>query len=175
MRQNTEGSASEVQDFSLMQNGMLYKLFVRLRLCGPGLEYPERKIMVLIGITWLPLFILSLMHASIPDLRVPFLYKIEVHIRFLIALPIFVFAEVVANKRIRILLKQFYLRKIIANDEVPLLNHAGQKATKLANSKIADVVMLILVATLGNWFWGEGFSLDTVNTWYAVVVNGEKH
>jgi hypothetical protein len=174
MDQDTGQSEVKLQDFSLMQSGLLYKLLVRLRLCGPKLEYPERKIVALIGITWLPLFILSGIN-SIPDLKVPFLYNIEVHIRFLVALPIFVFAEVVVNNRIRILIRQFKLRKIIGEDEIPLLNNAIEKATRLSNSKIAEVVLLLLVFTLGSWVWGMHFSISKVNTWFAVLKDGEKH
>jgi len=173
--QNPEQPRNEVGDFSLMQSGMLYKLFVRLRLTGYKLERPERKIMALIGITWLPLFILSSFFSSIPDLKVPFLYNIEVHIRFLVALPIFIVAEVVANNRIRNLIRQFGLRNIIVDNDIPLLNNAIQKATKLANSKIADLILLVLVFTFGNWFWGRHFILNNVNTWFAIVIDGEKH
>jgi len=157
-----------------MENGILYKLFVKLRLCGPKLEYPERKIIVLIAVTWLPLFILSSIHPAINDLKVPFLYNIEVHIRFLVALPIFVFAEVVANNRIRILIKQFYLRKLLITEDLKSFNNEIQRATKIGDSKIAAVIILLLVVTLGNWFWGTQFSLNNINTWYAVVKDGEK-
>jgi len=175
INQNTDQPANQLLDFSLMQSGLLYKFFIRTKLCGPNLEHSYRKILVLIFITWVPLFILSWIHSSIHDLKVPFLYNIEVHIRFLLVIPIFVFAEVIANTRIRNMIRQFYLRKIIRPEELPLLNKAIQKARKLGNSKIDDIVILILVFTLGKWFWGTQFSLDQVNTWYAVVIDGEKH
>ena len=172
---NITQSVNQVQDFSLMQSGIFYNLFWKSKLCGVNLEHPERKILALTLITWLPLLILSLIHSSIPDLKVPFLHNIEVHIRFLAALPIFVLAEVVANRRIRILIKQFYLRRIIGDEELPLLNNAIQKATRLANSKIADAILILLVFTLGNWFWGMNFTLSKVNTWCATVNDGVKH
>jgi len=172
---DTGQSSYQVQDFSLMQSGILYKFFIRAKLCGPNLEHSYRKMLLLILITWVPLFILSWIHSSIHDLKVPFLYNIEVHIRFLVVIPIFVFAEVVANTRIRNMIRQFYLRKIIQPEDLPSLNKAIQKATKLGNSKIDDIIILILVFTLGKWFWGMQFSLDQVNTWYAVVVDGKKH
>src|SRR5436190_13513767 len=124
INQHSMQAANQVQDFSLMESGVFYKLLVKLKLTGVHLEHPGRKILALICITWLPLFILSWIHSTIPDLKVPFLKNIEVHIRFLAALPIFVFAEVVANKRIRMLIKQFYLRKITNEEDLPLLNKA---------------------------------------------------
>jgi hypothetical protein len=165
----------QASEFSLMQGGLFYRLNVMLKLCGPRLEFSERKMIALIAITWLPLFILSSMHAPIPDLKVPFLYNIEVHIRFLIALPTFIFAEVVANNRIRMLIKQFTLRNIIVPDDVPLLNKAIARATRLNSLAIVDIVLIILVFTLGNWTWGENFSIDRVNTWYAIVKGDVKH
>jgi hypothetical protein len=175
MTDNTKKSPEKLQDFSLMESGLIYQLLVRLRICGPKLEYPERKIVALILITWVPLLILSSIHSSIPDLKVPFLYNIEVHVRFLVALPIFVFGEVVANNRIKILIRQFSIRNIIVPEDVPLMNKAIQKATRLSNSRVAEVILLLLVFSLGSWFWGVQFSLNKVNTWYAVVKEGEKH
>jgi hypothetical protein len=175
INQHSMKPENQVQDFSLMESGVFYKLLVKLKLTGPHLEHSGRKILALICITWLPLFILAWIHSTIPDLKVPFLKNIEVHIRFLAALPIFVLAEVVANKRIRMLIKQFYLRKITNEEDLPLLNKAIQKATRLADSKIADAILVIMVFTLGNWFWGMNFSLNKVNTWYAIVNDGVKH
>jgi len=174
MSQHTKPSEVQASEFSLMQGGTFYKLNVWLKLCGPNLEFAERKMIALIAITWVPLFILSSLHDPIPDLKVPFLYNIEVHIRFLIALPTFIFAEVVANNRIRTLIKQFTLRNIVVPEDVPLLNKAIKKATRLSNLVIVDIILVILVFSLGNWTWGENFSIDRVNTWYAIVKGDHK-
>jgi hypothetical protein len=44
---------------------------------------------------------------------VPFLFDIEVHVRFLVVLPLLIVAELVVHRRMRPLLQQFLERNLI--------------------------------------------------------------
>ena len=54
-------------------------------------------------VAWLPVLVLSIMEGKAwgDVVRVPFLYDIDVHARFLIALPLLIFAELVVYQRMR--------------------------------------------------------------------------
>ena len=88
----TAGQASD--DFSLVLGGPLYQLLRRARLCDDVLAMQRRRLIVLGGLTWLPLLILAAAGGQLVDgVAVPFLYDVEVHVRFLLALPLLVVAE----------------------------------------------------------------------------------
>src|SRR5688572_20097112 len=79
------------QDFSLVLGGPLYQLLLRTRLSGKSLELIRRRVAALIILTWLPLLVLSLSEGTAwGGVTLPFLYDVEIHVRFLIALPLLV-------------------------------------------------------------------------------------
>jgi len=76
-------------DFSLVLGGPLFQLVARARLSGNALELLVRRVVVISLFAWLPLLILSILggRAWGDGVRVPFLVDLEVHARFLLALP----------------------------------------------------------------------------------------
>ena len=90
------GSSQEVKpvltqqppNFSLVLGGPSFQLCRRLHLSGDALELFPRRMLVFALFTWLPLLLLSILdgHALGGTLNVPFLYDIEAHVRFLVAL-----------------------------------------------------------------------------------------
>jgi len=85
----------EQPDFSLVLGGPLFQLFRRAHLTGNGLEMLWRRVLVITGVAWLPLLLLSALSGRTHDaaIGIPFLHDIEAHARFLIALPILIAAE----------------------------------------------------------------------------------
>ena len=87
----TEGSKPlpDPYDFSLVLGGPLFQLVARARLSGNALELLVRRVVVISLFAWLPLLILSILggRAWGDGVRVPFLVDLEVHARFLLALP----------------------------------------------------------------------------------------
>ena len=108
-------------DFSLVLGGPLFQLFQRVRLSGDGLEFLRRRLLVLSGLTWLPLLLLSAMagQAVGGPVSIPFLYDVEVHVRFLVALPILVAAEVVVHRRLRPVVAKFVQERIVVPEDLP--------------------------------------------------------
>ena len=79
----------EPPDFSLVLGGPLFQLLVRSRLATPGLGLINRRIVFISMFAWLPLLILSLVNGrALGGAGMPFLYDIEMHARFLVALPL---------------------------------------------------------------------------------------
>src|SRR5262245_18293770 len=93
----------ESPDFSPVLGGPLYQLFRRAHLSGDTLELLHRRILVFWLITWLPLLFLSLVggRALGNAIKIPFLRDIEVQVRFLVALPVLIGAELIVHLRIR--------------------------------------------------------------------------
>ena len=102
-------------DFSLILGGPLYQLLRRAHLSGDALELLRRRVTVAALLTWLPLLVLSIAegHAWGDSVKVPFLYDVDVHARFLLALPLFVVAEIVVHHRMRPVVAAFLNRGLI--------------------------------------------------------------
>src|SRR4026207_1861970 len=107
----------EPYDFSLFLGGPLYQIFRRAHLSGNTLELLRRRVIVIALFAWLPLLVLSIVegHAWGNGVTMPFLYDVDVHLRFLIALPLLLVAELVVHQRMRPVIRQFVERGLIAD------------------------------------------------------------
>jgi len=161
-------------DFSLVLGGPLFQLLRRAHLSDDALQMVRQRIVVISLFTWLPLLLLAAFEGQLLDSgsAVPFLKDIEVHIRFLVALPLLIVAELVVHKRMRPLLKQFLERKLIPEADLPRFEAAVDSAFRLRNSVIAEILLILLVYGFGVLvIWRQYIALDTA-TWYAVPVAG---
>jgi hypothetical protein len=160
----------ELHDFSLVLGGPLFQLYRRFHVAGSsGLELMYRRLAVLTGLAWLPLLLLALLDASGGEVgrRIWFFRDIEVHVRFLIALPILIAAEIVVHSRIRPVIRSFIERRIVLPADVPQFDKAIASAVKLRNSVPLELGLLVFVYTVGLWVWNSRVGAQTA-TWYAM-------
>lgn len=156
------------QDFSVVLGGPLYQLYLRTQLARPAMELAGRRIVFLSLLSWLPLLLLSALEGHlVGGVTDPFLRDPEVHVRFLLALPLLIAAEVTVHERMRTLVPQFLSRGLVAPQDQLRYQKIVDSATRLRNSMIAEIVLLILAVTLGAWIWRNDVALP-VSTWYAV-------
>jgi hypothetical protein len=103
---------------------------------------------------------------------VPFLFDIEVHVRFLVVLPLLIVAELVVHRRMRPLLQQFLERNLIPENALTRFEAAIASAFRLRNSVLAEVLLIAFVYGVGILIvWRQYFALDTA-TWYATPAAG---
>jgi hypothetical protein len=166
----------ERPDFSLVLGGPLYQLFRRARLAGDALELIRRRVLVITCVAWVPLLLLSALagHALGGTIRIPFLHDIEAHVRFLVALPILIAAELIVHLRIRPAVAQFVERRIVTPEEMPKFHEAIRSTLRLRNSVIAEVALVVLVYTLGLWVWKNQIALGAAS-WYAIPDAAQMH
>jgi hypothetical protein len=160
----------ELHDFSLVLGGPLFQAYRRFHVAGSsGLELMYRRLAVLTGLAWLPLLLLALLDASGGEVgrRIWFFRDIEVHVRFLIALPILIAAEIVVHSRIRPVIRSFIERRIVLPADVPQFDKAIASAVKLRNSVPLELGLLVFVYTVGLWVWNSRVGAQTA-TWYAM-------
>lgn len=161
-----------VDDFSLVLGGPLYQLFIRTRLGTDALGLVKRRIIVISLFSWLPLLLLSLLPGEqiSPDIKVPFLYDIDVHIRFLLALPLMIVAELVVHQRLKPLILQFVERDIVSAEALTQFQAIIDSAMRLRNSVMIEVGLIILVFTAGHYVWANQLALGAA-TWFSVLVD----
>jgi hypothetical protein len=169
------GSLQDPYDFSLVLGGPLYQLLRRAYLCGEALELLGRRILVISLLAWLPLLVLSVWSGQAlgGGPTVPFLLDVEVHVRFLVALPLLILAELVVHVRMRPLVQQFLACDLVPEHERPRFEAAVVSALRWRNSVVAEVLLIGLVYGIGILIiWRHYVALETT-TWYAVPA-GEK-
>lgn len=163
-------------DFSLVLGGPLFQLFCRTRLSGGRLELARRRIVLIALVAWLPLLVLSLIDGNALNgrIKIPFLYDIEAHVRFLIALPMLIAAELVIHSRIRPAVGRFVERDLIAVEDRPRFHAAIDSAMRLRNSVVVEITILVLVYTLGLWVWRSQIATG-IESWYATSEGARWH
>ena len=89
----------------------------------------HQRIIVIALFTWLPLLVLSGLENQVlgGTTAVPFLSDVEVHIRFLVTLPLLIVAELVVHRRMRLLVHQFLERDLIPTDAMTRLGAPSRR------------------------------------------------
>ena len=163
-----DGLRRDPPDFSLVLGGPLYQLLRRARLADDALRLQRRRIVVIALLAWLPLLLLSTLGGHVlGGVAVPFLMDVDVHVKFLVVIPLLVGAELVVHQRMRTVATTFRERKLIPENAEARLDAAIASAYRLRNSTLAEVLLIALVYTVGiSIIWRQYLALDAA-TWYA--------
>src|SRR4051812_893404 len=125
----------DAPEFSIVLGGPLFQLLRRAHLEGDDLGLLYRRLIFFVGITWLPLLLLATVLPFAGSAgRLAFLRDIEVHARFLVALPAFIVAELLVHLRMLPVARRFVERRIISFDDLPRFYRAVESAFGLRNS-----------------------------------------
>src|ERR1700757_5117909 len=149
----------EESDFSLVLGGPVFHFFRRSHLAGDGLELLHRRLLIITMTAWLPMLFLTAVSSSTGAVRLSFLHDVQVQVRFLIALPVLIAAELIVHSRIRPVVRRFVERGIVRKEDLPRFEAAIEAAARLRNSIPVEVALLISVYTLGLWLWNSRFAI----------------
>jgi len=159
----------EPQNFSLVLGGPLFQLLRRTHLSDDALMLMRQRIIVISLLAWLPLLVLSALEGQLlgGSAAVPFLLDVEVHIRFLVVVPLFIVAELVVHQRMRFVVRQFLDRNLIPESAMARFDAAIASAFRLRNSVLVEVLLIAFVYIVGVLIiWRQYTALATA-TWYA--------
>jgi len=155
-------------DFSLVLGGPIFQLLRNSHLAGDSLELLYRRLLVITMVAWLPLLLLTTFGSSDESVgRLSFFRDVEVHVRFLVALPVLIAAELIAHLRLRPVVRRFVERRIVLPQDLPRFHRAIESAIRLRNSIPVEVGLVVVVYSVGLWLWQSRIGLDAA-TWYAV-------
>jgi len=167
--ESSDSLLREPRDFSLVLGGPLFQLLRRAHLSDDALMLVRRRIIVISLFTWLPLLVLSALEGQLlgGSAAVPFLRDLDIHIKFLIIVPLLIGAELVVHQRMRFVVKQFLERHLIAENDLPRFDSAIASAFRLRNSVLGEGLLIAFVYVVGVLIiWRQYSALATV-TWYA--------
>jgi hypothetical protein len=171
---NTIPEFQTSDDFSLVQGGPLFQLFIRSHLATTGLDLLHRRILFFALLTWLPLLLFSAAsgHLLESSVNVPFLYDLETHVRFLVALPLLLVAELLVHQRMRLIVRQFIERGIISAETRPRFDACIVSALRWRNSVWLETGLIAFILDY-HFIWAKLITLDTT-IWYANGIASEQ-
>jgi hypothetical protein len=170
----SEMLSDEAKDFSLALGGPIYQFFVRVGLVRPPFDRAALRIIIITLVAWTPLLLLASLGGRLTSgVKIPFLFDVETHCRFLITLPLLIGAEVTIHRRMRAMILQFVERQIITPSALPKFEGIIASALRLRNSPVIELGLLALVFVAAS-FWLKGVLAIQSDTWYAAVTTGKK-
>lgn len=182
----SELRSSVVETFSLTRGGPLYHLLLRLGLAQEERARVIRRALLMATLTWLPLLILSIIQglAYGKRIQIPFLRDFAVNVRFLIALPIFILAELSIDRQWRVLVLQFLKSGLVQEPELPSFEAVIQTVTRLRDSLLPEAILAVvayssfmfgshtefLMGSASNWHTlGQSQQLSLAGWWFNLV------
>ena len=158
----------DTENFSLFLGGPLFQLMLRARLTDDALLMMRKRVIVITLLTWMPLLILSLLEGhALGGVAIPFIFDAEVHVRFLLAVPLLIAAELLVQERMRPVAHIFLERHLIPEQDLPHYKAAITSAYRLRNSIVAEVLLIAFVYVIGIMIiWRQYIAIDAA-TWYA--------
>ncbi len=160
------------RDFSLVLGGPLFQLLCRAHLSGDAPAIVRKRIIFISMFAWLPLLILTSLEGTEGNAALPFLMDAEVHIRFLVALPLLIIAELVVHRRMHTLVEQFLERDLIPEGSLSRFNAVIASALRLRNSILAELLLIALVYVVGITIIWRQYMVLSAATWYATPSGG---
>lgn len=159
-------------DFSLVVGGPLYGLLLRVGLVEPPLRRLRLRMLVFVALTWVPLLVRTMIDGTAVDgVTIPFLYDIETYARFVVALPLLVYADVVLHRRLGAAVVQFGRTDLVPRASSLQFEASIASAIGLRGSVVAEVTIL-LIAFMAAWFMWRYAPALPASTWYADVNGG---
>lgn len=173
-RRSKSPQSGHEEDFSLVLGGPLFQLFRRLRLTGTALELVRRRIVVIALVAWVPLLVLSVIDGKAwgSAVKLPFLHDIDAYVRFLVALPLLIAAELIVHQRMRAVVAQFVSQGLVPDAVRERFEATIASALRLRNSVLAEVLIIAFVYIVGILVVWRSFTALDVPTWYAAPEGG---
>ena len=166
---STNGRSADPREFSLALGGPLFQLLRRAHLSDDALSMVKGRVLVIALLAWLPLSILSALQGHLlgGGIAVPFLKDIDVHVKFLVVVPLLIVAELVVHLRMRPVIAQLLEQDLIPESARDRFDAAIASAMRLRNSVLVEVLLIAFVYGFGILVvWRHYMVLDTT-TWYA--------
>jgi len=175
----------EKKKFRLAPGGPVDRLLASRRGLEPENRHLRTRAVIAAAVAWVPLFVMAMIQPN-PDTDIPFVRDIAAHVRFLLCIPLLVFAEGMIVDRTAVVVDEFLASGLVGDQDAARFDAAVQRAQRMLDSWIADLLLLTVTAWMmwitvntltseSSIFWFErhtrdgGQALSAAGWWYAVV------
>lgn len=157
--------SNQEYEFSIVKGGLLDRVLILLRIIKPDQFSPVRKIIFFVVISYLPLLVLTAVDGLLwtEQVEISFLEEFATHIRFLIVIPLLVFAEGIVDQRVKLSLGQFNRSALLTEEGKVNFESAKRKADQMSESLWAESVILGLI--LANLFLRISANFIEITNW----------
>ncbi|MGE3154875.1 MAG: hypothetical protein AB7G48_10705 [Nitrospiraceae bacterium] len=140
---NQTGASSSVE-FPLFIGGPLYRLQQRIRVAQPDRRRLGLTALYALFVAWVPMVILSALQGLTigPTRLESFLMDFEVNVRFLVTMPVLLFAESTCGARLRPIVRQFLDANLVINEARDRFEDLIQDTVRLSHSGRAEITLL---------------------------------
>jgi hypothetical protein len=159
-------ASDEERDLALFVGGPLFQALKRAHLTDDALGLVRRRIIWAVVITWVPLPLLAALGGGLLSGALPFAKDVECHARFLLAVPLLIFAELMVQRRMRPMIEQFEARELVPAAELPRFEAAIESARKLRNSMIVELALVFAVFAASYFVAQHRYEELYHDTWY---------
>jgi hypothetical protein len=158
---------TEFPELSLMEGGPGDALMRRLRLIRPELGAASGRTAIILAIlTWFPLLLFSLIEGlALSGARIPFVYDIAAHVRFLVAVPVLVLAEIPIGRRLRAVAKHFLNAGLVSPGEQKNFASLVVDTVRFHDSRVGEMILVVL-AYITTYVALSKISLQSGSTWF---------
>jgi hypothetical protein len=155
-------------NFSLVLGGPLFQLLRRVRLSDDALLLVRHRIIAFALLAWVPPLVLSAFEGHLlGGVAVPFLRDLEMHIRFLVAMPLLILAELVVHQRLHPIAQTFLARDLVPASAMGRFDDAITGAFRLRNSVAGELALVAVVYGVGVLVLWRHFLVLNAQTWVA--------
>ncbi len=162
-------------DLEFELGGPAYRIMKRLGIIKGAGPSVMRRIVVFIGITWIPLFIFAAMEGHLlgPTPRAAFLLDFATHARIFLAVPLLFTAELVVGPRMRAAGLRFIDAKIIRPESYREFAAAVGRVQRRREAYLPEVAFLIMALAGARFINLEQMTGLTTDNWHTTWQNGE--
>jgi len=160
-------NVNEFPELSLMEGGPGDALMKRLGLIRPEFGGASARTAIsLAALTWLPLLVFSSIEGlALGGARIPFLYDLAAHARFLVAVPILVLAEIPIGRRLRKVAQRFLDAGLVREKERKRFASCVIDTVRFRDWRLAEPILLALTY-ITTYAAISMTSLQSGSTWF---------
>src|SRR5262245_34703655 len=176
------------QPLQLFEGGPLWRLLLRTHLVVPPRALIARRVGALVALTWLPLVLLCLVAGTaFGGVELPLRKDLVVHVRFLLAVPLLIFGELLLQRSLAGVLRYLGMSGVVPPQEQPKLAASLGQARRRRDSLGVELALLAIAfggaalaftstreAFLGTTSWRmapgpDGAELTRAGLWHAAI------
>jgi hypothetical protein len=166
------GAAAAERDFSLVPGGPLFRLLLRAHMADDELRFVHRRIALAVLVMWAPIVALAAWQGALIGPGRTLINDVGFQLRFLVAAPLLILAEIVVHRRMRLIVGEFRARGLVGPGEAGRFDDAVGDALRWRDSALAEVLLLVLVYVAGSLFTLHRYEAMRGAAWYLTGAAG---
>jgi hypothetical protein len=160
-------STPEGLEFSLVPGGPLFRLLRHAHLADDELRFVPRRVVLAVLVMWAPIMALAAWRGGLIGPGTTVLNDIGFQLRFLVAAPLLILAELVVHRRMRMIVGQFTARDLVPSGQADRFADALGDAVRLRNSALFEILLLAFVYAGGGLFTLHRYEALPHAAWYG--------